>query len=110
MINKVIFQWKAVYMETCTYGLEAGTGKPTAEMRKGVPCRAYRSDSGRQVRSRNLSQDLRSKPVLTPQLLDCSMWRRRSRKPTSTSGRRGSDRGRSNPHSNQVHLRARERA
>lgn len=41
MINKVIFQWKAVYMETCTYGLEAGTGKPTAEMRKGVPCRAY---------------------------------------------------------------------
>ena len=100
MINKVIFQWKAVYMETCTYGLEAGTGKPTAEMRKGVPCRAYRSDSGRQVRPRNLSQDLRSESVLTPQLLDRSMWWRRSRKPTSTPGSRGSDRGSSNPHSN----------
>ena len=87
MINKVIFQWKAVYMETCTYGLEAGTGKPTAEMRKGVPCRAYRSDSGRQVRPRNLSQDLRSQPLLTPQLLDCLLRWRSSLQPASTPGR-----------------------
>ena len=70
MINKVIFQWKAVYMETCTYGLEAGTGKPTAEMRKGVPCRAYGSDPGRKVRSRNIRKDLRSQPLLTLELLD----------------------------------------
>ena len=75
MINKVIFQWKAVYMETCTYGLEAGTGKPTAEMRKGVPCRAYRSDSGRKVRPRNFCQDFRCEPLFTLELLDRKVWR-----------------------------------
>lgn len=28
-------------METCTFGLEAGMGKPIAERRQGVPYRAY---------------------------------------------------------------------
>ena len=87
MINKVIFQWKAVYMETCTYGLEAGTGKPTAEMRKGVPCRAYGSDPGRKVSSRNIRKDFRSEPLLTPQLLDCLLRWRSPLQPASPSGR-----------------------
>ena len=30
-------------METCTYGLGAGTEKPTAERRQGALYRAYRS-------------------------------------------------------------------
>ena len=63
------------------------------------------SDPGRKVSSRNIRKDLRSQPLLTPQLLDYLL---RWRSPLQSTSR-SSYRSRRNPHPNQVYLRARER-
>ncbi|WP_338372468.1 hypothetical protein [Dysgonomonas capnocytophagoides] len=35
------YQWRAVYMETCTYGSEASSWKPIIEIWKGAGYLAY---------------------------------------------------------------------
>lgn len=43
-------------METCKHGSGAGSRKPTAEMRQGAECRAYRSPMKAMTANSNMAK------------------------------------------------------
>lgn len=62
--------------------------------------------TGRKVCTRNLIQDLRSQPLLTPELLDrCLRWPGHQQH-SCPSGRRGASGSSHHAHPDQVHIRA----